>query len=52
MKPKEQHVSVSHPGYSDEYYSEDDASAVVNENNVEGIGRNFVPPTITLWPQI
>ena len=41
MKPKEQHVSVLHPGYSDEYYSEDDASAVVNENNVEGIGAEL-----------
>lgn len=25
MKPKEQHVTVSHPGYSDEFYSEEGA---------------------------
>ena len=41
MDPKEQHVSVSHPGYSDEYYSEDDAAVSLSENDTEGIGAEL-----------
>jgi tRNA-(ms[2]io[6]A)-hydroxylase len=32
MKPKEQHVTVSHPGYSDEFYSEESAVVTADGN--------------------
>ena len=35
MKPKEQHVTVSHPGYSDEFYSEESA-VVTSDGNAAG----------------
>jgi len=35
MKPKEQHVTVSHPGYSDEFYSEESA-VVTSDGNAVG----------------
>jgi tRNA-(ms[2]io[6]A)-hydroxylase len=35
MKPKEQHVTVSHPGYSDEFYSEESA-VVTPDGNAAG----------------
>ena len=35
MKPKEQHVKVSHPGYSDEFYSEESA-VVTPDGNAAG----------------
>jgi tRNA-(ms[2]io[6]A)-hydroxylase len=35
MKPKEQHVTVSHPGYSDEFYSEESA-VVTPDGNATG----------------
>ncbi len=35
MKPKEQHVTVSHPGYSDEFYSEESA-LVTPDGNAAG----------------
>jgi tRNA-(ms[2]io[6]A)-hydroxylase len=38
MKPKEQHVTVSHPGYSDEFYSEE--SAVVTPDG-NAVGQEF-----------
>jgi tRNA-(ms[2]io[6]A)-hydroxylase len=41
MKPKEQHVTVSHPGYSDEYYREDDAPLSAEVNPVgEALGKS------------
>lgn len=33
MKPKEQHVTVSHPGYSDEFFREDDAPLSPQDNS-------------------
>ena len=41
MKPKEQHVSVSHPGYSDEFYREEDDLGLVIENDMQGIGAQL-----------
>ena len=35
MKPKEQHVTVSHPGYSDEFYGEESA-LVASDGNAAG----------------
>ena len=39
MRPKEQHVTVSHPGYSDEFYSEDEAASAPQEPAAEPLNK-------------